>query len=229
MHVSATRIAEAILTAAGTVPDPNITNDLASCIVHGNGALRVGETRTVWLVLDSILKASDANISYPLLVRSGLRMVPRPKALLLTDRVANNFRDAARAGIGRADRDFPAGYRRTWAPCPTVSDDPVPMGGVTQGTAVANTIDILKAGNEFDWFNLESLTDFPVGCLVYRLKSTGPLAAYQRLTPTRWLNMSIPEPICPVDLSVILGELEVSSIGPGPENHPRPLLHSVAS
>jgi hypothetical protein len=229
MHVSAAQIAEAILTAAGTVPDPNITNDLASCIAHSNGALRVGETRTVWLVLGSVLEAGGATTANPLLVRYGLRVTPRPGALMPTDRVASTFRDAVRAGIGRAGRDYPPDYRRTWAPRPTVSDDPVPMGGVGQSLTVANSIDVLKAGNEFDWFNLESLRDFPVGCVVYRLKSTGPLAAYQRVTPTRWLSISIPDPFCPIDLGAVLNELNVSSIGPGPENHPRPLLYSIAS
>lgn len=228
MRISAFHVAEELVRVSDTSPGPATIDDMAACISHGNGALRVDATRTVWLFTGSLQGIGNPDVRQPLVIRTSLRVQPRPGALMNTHAVALTFRDIARPGIGRPQQDYPRGYRRTWAPYATQPDMPVAMGGIPAGVVAANTIDVITPGNEFNWIDLEPLDVFPVGCLVYRFKNNGVLTAYQRISQVLWLNLVVQNAANAADLKDIKARLGFDEIEPSHTHHPRPVLFDPA-
>jgi hypothetical protein len=223
MRVSALEVARAIFQMANvTNADEQDTKNLAICVGRGNGAFRIGQTRTVWLVLGPVLSAGDPSAVEPLITATNLRLLSRPRALLSTEAVARTFRDTVSRNIGTIeDGCYPAGYRATWAPalCSDIPPGQVPIGGVLVERR-ATTTGIMSPDNEYAWYDLGPLADLPVGNVVYRLKGNGVLVAYQRIQSHKWLCVIAAQPTCPVSLESILRRLDATEIEAVPGRPP---------
>jgi hypothetical protein len=226
MRASARDVAMAMFRSMPIDPERingDTTKALAICVSQGNGALRIGSSTKIVLTLCDVLACGD-NLC-PHLVQANLTTELRPGAICTTERVAHHYREEVRGDIGRrTDGFYPDGYQVTWLPVPLDTTGYIAFRG-PDVQPKANTVGLRTVGLEIDWFDLWPLTDYPIGCIIWRLQPNGVLVAYQRVLRDKWVVIIIQQPERAVDLVKVISQLGVTSIQP--VQGTRPLLYKI--
>lgn len=228
MRVSADKMAVTILSQT-TIDPEHITaraiDALAICVGYGNGACRINEDGTALLVLCDIVSCDDnlcphvVQTTPPATWAGSARYGPR--------QLAEKFRCEIRNDIGnRSQGLYPNGYNDAWLPVPLGVTDHIPFRGPGSVKPVANTVAAVTIDREIDWYNLSDLTDFPVGCILWRLLETGALVVYQRLQPNLIVaTPPVKQPYPAVNIVALVDKLRATEFTA--TEGPRPLLYAV--
>jgi hypothetical protein len=178
---SARRLAREILGPDAT--DTDVVN-LARCMYVGRGIYRVSPgQRQSRVVLYSPLRiaAQEAPDHKPICTVS-IGTAATGKHVYTTAGLATEFGARYCRGLGDTR---PLGYANTWLPAAVRSRAVLPLGGLVAASYQGDTG---SGDDRYQWYDLASEVDYPVGCVIYRITSAHALVGWTRVGPDTWVQ-----------------------------------------